>query len=318
MKSRLLLLLSVILLTLGLQAQETTAIPDANFEQILIDQGIDSDGVVNGHILTSDAESVTTLDMNADFSPIITDLTGLEAFIHLDSLLLWHHSLDSLDISALTELTYLSCPANSIMNPIDFSNNPLLETVIIAVGTDWMPNGIRELDLSHNPLISKVVFIPLGGGGTINLNNGNNNADMALNIAYSGPMSSPFPHVCIKVDEPQTAQNGGYPYSEWDIDHGFITYSFTDDLQQCALSTTRVSKSAVQLYPNPATERIYLEGLSAAVQFRLYTVTGKRIKQARILPDQATVEVSSLESGLYFYTLSTGDKVVKTGKLIKE
>lgn len=40
MKPRLLLLLSFFLFTLSVNAQETTAIPDANFEQILINQGI--------------------------------------------------------------------------------------------------------------------------------------------------------------------------------------------------------------------------------------------------------------------------------------
>ncbi len=320
MKSLLLLLLSFLMLSLGLSAQEITAIPDTSFEQILVNQGIDSDGVVNGYILTSDAESVTTLDMTADdYSPfaIITDLTGLEAFIHLDSLSLWHHSLDSLDISALTELTYLSCPANWIQNPIDFSNNPLLETVIIAVGTDWNPNGVLELDLSHNPLISKVVFAPLGGGGTINLNNGNNNADMFLDIGFSGPMSQPYPHVCIKVDDPQTAQNGGYPYSEWEINHGSITYSFTNDIPQCVLGTEGFEKSAVQLYPNPATDRVYVEGLTTAVEFSLYTLTGKRVKQISLVPEKRAISLTALESGLYLYSLSRAGKVVKTGKLIK-
>jgi len=318
MKSRL-LLLSFFLLTLGLQAQETTAIPDANFEQALITLGIDSDNTLNGHILTSDAESVNTLKLEAyQTSGIITDLTGLEAFVHLDTLIIHGHHLGSLDVYALVELRYLDCLRNQINQPIDFSNNPLLEVLYLSDGADLNINGIDRVDLSHNPQIRKLWFSTMADVQFINLNNGNNDTMMELDITFSGPMSSPFPHVCIKVDEPQVAQNGGYPYSEWDIDHGLITYSFTDDLQQCALSTARLSKSAVRLYPNPATERIYLEGLSAAVQFRLYTLTGKRIKQARLRPDQATVEVSSLESGLYFYTLSAGHKIVKTGKLIKK
>lgn len=140
---------------------------------------------------------------------------------------------------------------------------------------------------------------------------------MALNIAYSASMTSPFPHVCIKVDNPQVAQNGGYPYSEWEIDNSFITYSFTDDLQHCVLSTATISKSVVNLYPNPATDKVYFDGLSTAVEFNFYTVTGKRVKQATLAPNQAAVDVNSLDAGLYFYTLLTGHNVIKTGKLVK-
>ena len=41
---------------------QTTAIPDANFEQKLITLGVDSDGLVNGQILNSDAVGVQVLD----------------------------------------------------------------------------------------------------------------------------------------------------------------------------------------------------------------------------------------------------------------
>src|SRR5690554_3111579 len=41
-----------------------TLIPDPNFEQALIDLGIDSGGVVNGQVLTSDIETVVALDIS--------------------------------------------------------------------------------------------------------------------------------------------------------------------------------------------------------------------------------------------------------------
>ena len=45
----LLLLFTFCFLSTYISAQ-TTAIPDINFEQALVDQGIDSDGVVNGEV----------------------------------------------------------------------------------------------------------------------------------------------------------------------------------------------------------------------------------------------------------------------------
>ena len=43
---------------------QTTTIPDTNFEQVLIDLGIDSDRVINNSVLTSDAASVSSLNVS--------------------------------------------------------------------------------------------------------------------------------------------------------------------------------------------------------------------------------------------------------------
>lgn len=60
---------------------QTTAIPDINFEQILINEGIDSDGTINGQVLTSDIVGVLHLDLL-----FVYDLTGLQDFVALESL----------------------------------------------------------------------------------------------------------------------------------------------------------------------------------------------------------------------------------------
>lgn len=77
------IILSTLLITYSLIAlSQTTPIPDPIFEQKLIDQGIDTNGL-NGNILNSDAVGVTELFLN--FSGI-NDLTGIEAFTALTSL----------------------------------------------------------------------------------------------------------------------------------------------------------------------------------------------------------------------------------------
>ena len=62
---------------------QITYIPDPLFEQELITQNIDSDGIVNGQILTSDALAVTSLTLyyvGSSTGQYINDLTGLEDF----------------------------------------------------------------------------------------------------------------------------------------------------------------------------------------------------------------------------------------------
>jgi len=70
-------ILLLISLFIGLEiTAQTTSIPDQNFEQHLINEGIDSDGTINGQVLTSDIAPVLTLNLVN-----INDLTGLENFI---------------------------------------------------------------------------------------------------------------------------------------------------------------------------------------------------------------------------------------------
>ena len=74
-------------------SQSTTLIPDSNFEQSLINLGIDSNGLT-GDILNSDAESITFLSLlNVD----ISDLTGINSFTNLIYLNISNNSDSAVD-----------------------------------------------------------------------------------------------------------------------------------------------------------------------------------------------------------------------------
>jgi len=81
MKNTLLIVL-IVAFSFGLQAQ-ITEIPDSIFEQKLIDLEIDSDGQVNGQVLTNDVSGVVNLDL---YGLDIDDLTGIEDFTALELL----------------------------------------------------------------------------------------------------------------------------------------------------------------------------------------------------------------------------------------
>jgi Leucine-rich repeat (LRR) protein len=117
------LLLGVLLLTFLQAVSQTTAIPDTNFEQALIDLGIDSDGTVNGQVLTADISGVTNLDVS---NKNISDLTGIENFDSLGNLNCSNNQLISLDISNnASTLYWLNCDNNLLTN-LDVSNNDYL------------------------------------------------------------------------------------------------------------------------------------------------------------------------------------------------
>ena len=119
MKKQLLFL--ALLFTLTTNAQ-TTAIPDANFEQKLIDLGIDTNGL-NGNILDADAAAVTSLDISLQF--VISDITGIEAFVNLTHFNCALNNIGTLDLSQNTALQVLNTSGN-IYTTIDLSNNPNL------------------------------------------------------------------------------------------------------------------------------------------------------------------------------------------------
>lgn len=164
MKNIFLLLLFINVFSLSSQAQ-TTAIPDANFEARLIQSGIDSDGLVNGQILNSDASGVTILNVSGSN---INDLTGIAAFSGLTHLYCHFNQLTSLDLSSIPNLRTLYCNNNQLRN-LSFPNNFNLRSLIchsnqlISINTSYNPNlgsldcsnnQLTALDLSNNTLLS--------------------------------------------------------------------------------------------------------------------------------------------------------------------
>jgi Leucine-rich repeat (LRR) protein len=121
-------------------------IPDSNFEQALIDLGIDSNPVIDGKVLRSDVESVTSLNVS---DKNIADLTGIEAFTALEQLYCLRNQLTSLDISANTALETLYCYDNQLTN-IDLSNNTLLNHF------RCYDNQLTSLDVSNNVLLERL------------------------------------------------------------------------------------------------------------------------------------------------------------------
>jgi protein phosphatase 1 regulatory subunit 7 len=134
------------------------SIPDVSFETKLVEQGIDSDGIINQRILKSDAEKVTRLDFNltAHFGDIV-DLKGIEGFVNLKLLSASGHDIESVDLSANTLLDTIYLSAN-LIDHIDLSKNTNLILVDVQSNGLSSINGISELthlkklDVSWNNL----------------------------------------------------------------------------------------------------------------------------------------------------------------------
>ncbi len=138
--------LFILLLSSSIGFAQYTAIPDPNFEQALIDFGIDS-GVIDGQVLTANVAGVLSLNIS---NRGCTNLTGIQDFISLKQLYCLQNPLFTLDITKNIALENLSC-GNTFISNLDTSKNIALKEL------DCQKSKITALDLSTNIALTKLL-----------------------------------------------------------------------------------------------------------------------------------------------------------------
>ena len=106
--------------------KSSTLISSPSFEQALIDIGIDSDGILNGTILTDDISKITYLPL---FDHNISDLSGIANFTGLKKLECNNNQLTSLDVGQNTVLKELDF-SNNLISSIDVNQNTALTSLL--------------------------------------------------------------------------------------------------------------------------------------------------------------------------------------------
>ncbi|NNE15326.1 MAG: choice-of-anchor D domain-containing protein [Saprospiraceae bacterium] len=236
------------LLITGLLQGQNTLIPDANFEQRLIDMNYD-EAPIDGMVVTDSINSIAQLWIP---NSSILDLTGIEDFLSLEILditgngivsldlgnnlslrelyaetnpissinllnntaleiaRLGNMQLTSLDVSNCTSLLDLRCDSNNL-TIIDVSNNVLLNSF------NCSENLLCNLDLSTN---SALVSLRCNNNQlrVIDVKNANNNL-LSTFVANSNSAS-----LCIQVDDEAAANGNSGVYASWQTDPG-INYS---------------------------------------------------------------------------------------------
>lgn len=151
------LLLFFSLICAGMASAQTTSVPDANFEQVLISLGCDV-GPPDGVVTTASIDTIIVLDVQ---SKSISDLTGIEDFASLFSLRCNNNSLSTLNIAQNSMLKTLFCYENTL-GALDVTQNASL------VELQCYTNLMTSLDVSNNDLLS---FLACGNNplGSLNL-----------------------------------------------------------------------------------------------------------------------------------------------------
>ncbi|WP_264565492.1 T9SS type B sorting domain-containing protein [Flavobacterium sp. N3904] len=144
-----------------------TAIPDTNFERTLISLGIDN-GAIDGKVLTSNVSFISSLEMRFEN---ISDLTGIEDFTNLQTLICNNNNLTTLNLTKNIQLKYLDCSYNQLTS-LNVDNN----TNLTSLNCNF--NKLNNLNISNNLSLNDL------GCSYNNLTNLDISRNIALNSFY--------------------------------------------------------------------------------------------------------------------------------------
>jgi len=233
--------------------------------------------------------------------------------LHLD---IGSNTLDTIDISSNILINYFVCSYNQL-SFVDVSNNNNLETVycnnnqLISFNTNNSPslksiylsnNQINTLNFSSNSLLERVVIFS-NNLTSLNLKNGNN-----ANILYLSAGNNDNLY-CIDVDDEEAANNGEFPYSDWNVEDQVV---FSED---CSLGLNDIITSQITLYPNPIQDMLYINSDVAIYSIQVFNVLGRLVLEENTPIGQ--IDVSSFKSGVFFIKITTGQGSI-TKKMVKE
>ena len=318
----------MLLLICSLGYSQYTLIPDPNFEGYLVNVGIDTDGLVNGQVLTSDIAD--ELELFLLMGNQITDLTGIEDFENLENLTIVQMdileinltqnnnlkflslsdvSLESIDLSANSNLLEFKYEANyegsiftSPITNIDLNNNVQLTKVI------FNSTNITELNLENNINLVRIILLRMNELIEIDLNNGFNEDILFLEIK-NNPLLQ-----CLQVDDPDAVIAGIIPpYDNWTFENNPLL-TITDD---CNLGLEEVALNQIILYPNPTLEILKIDNSSdyQIKNIKVYSVLGSLVFEEDNPINQ--IDLSNLSKGVVFIKIETS-KGVLVKKFIKK
>lgn len=313
------LLLLPFLLSLFVSNAQTTAIPDSNFEQALINLGYDS-GPIDGVVLTANINGVTNLTV---VNKNISDLTGIEGFSNLNNLTCMVNPITILDLSQNIALTNLNCQSNQLttlnvsqnfsLSVINCSDNQLV-TIDVSqnlslTSLNCRYNQITDLDVTQNSALT-VLQCSENMLSCLNVNN-NNNTNMQTFWAYFNPALT-----CIQVDD-TIYSNANWPFSGTNFAFDSTSF-FSENCGLCTVGIEKLISSTVIIHPNPTTGYITInleEASTGVLSIRNYL--GQLVMKEEFNNTQELDIKLDAPAGIYFLQVESNGQII-TKKIIKE
>jgi len=224
----------------------------------------------------------------------------------LEQLWIFDNSLTSLDLSNNTKLTRLNCCNNSLTS-IDVSHNPQLE---------WLycfENSLATLDISRNKNLSYLACY------------GNKFSTAVLDEIYcslpdrkdkSSGVIRPLLNEQSSEKDKVLATNGSNVTSKnWKVKYYAVSSDITGftGTHQCGgtdVEEVKDTRAVLSVYPNPASDVLYITADKPAYSIRVYNVYGQEVAQAT---DVNSINVANLPAGVYIVNADG-----KIARVIKE
>lgn len=124
----------------------TYVVNDPNLEQLLVNLGIDTNGM-SGDILVNDPLTITDLDISNNS---ISDVTGLDKFVNLENLNASNNQLTTIDLSSFNNLKTLNLAQNQLTT-LDVSNNTDLTSLTVN------NNQLTGINVSNNTALVTLI-----------------------------------------------------------------------------------------------------------------------------------------------------------------
>ncbi|WGF93440.1 T9SS type A sorting domain-containing protein [Aequorivita marisscotiae] len=327
---------------------QTTYVPDNNFEQVLIDLGLDD--VLDDYVLTSNISGVTLLDIS---NKNILDPTGLEEFSSLTHINIDGNPVGSIPFHPNVNLTDLICQYTQLTD-LDLSPHTNLRTLFCA------GNNLTSLDLSQNPdlldlicgqnQLSEIIFNPQINLYEFNCTNNNlTSLDMSQHVSlrYLGCSLNQLTELDLSnnINLLQVRAHTNPPLEMVDIrndnnnqikqfllyNNPNLPYIYVDDCVYSTTNWTDIDPTTIfvemegqtecemigvedniavsfNLYPNPAKNSINIQATEAPELVQIYSIQGILVKET----SELNIDVSNLAPGLYFIKVySRGNSITK-------
>jgi Secretion system C-terminal sorting domain len=254
----------------------------------------------------------------------ISNLSGIEFFLNLKSLVVAFNNLNNLEISSLTQLTGLNCNTNNLTN-LNLVGLTALENINIrsnnftSFNTSIFPNlknfacknnQISTLDFSNNLQLEELVCSN-NNLTTINIKNGslqNIGAASIWNDCWK--IGNPnLTTICADANEVATlstflssCNSGANPTID----------------SSCVLSNEQFVKNDFLVYPNPASSIVNVNcNINDNFDIELLDVQGQVLQSQIVSSSQTSLDISGLVNGVYFLRINAGNRT-QIEKIIKE
>jgi hypothetical protein len=96
----------------------------------------------------------------------------------------------------------------------------------------------------------------------------------------------------------------------FDYNDPVITNTTNNTIVQ-PLSTSEISSSFINIYPNPIKDKIVINGTRTLHQIQLFDITGRTVFQTECLNNNAIIDATSLSTGVYYLRFSNDNKAYK-------